>query len=42
MSSQFYSEWRAKLHSKIGVTALNVLVTLLEYGVGVCFEFSFE
>jgi hypothetical protein len=31
-----------QIASKIGVTALNVLATLLECGVGACFEFSFE
>jgi hypothetical protein len=31
-----------QIASKIGVTALNVLATLLECSVGACFEFSFE
>jgi hypothetical protein len=31
-----------QITSKLGVTALNVLATQLEWGVGICVEFSFE
>jgi hypothetical protein len=42
LGREFDSLPARQIASKIGVTALNVLATLLECSVRACFEFSFE